>query len=160
MRTVLFFSLAACTPDPTSEASPTADTAAAPTEGTLALTFRIDTDYQAAMDEPAIGTFYGSFWHGSEVTSLGPDDDAVDLGGIEVALDLTAENPTGIVFTSGALPAEEIVVLGFLDSDANADPAAPGPDDADPVTLPNDNDFDVIGGTESTVEVFFGFLNP
>ncbi|MFT4978473.1 MAG: hypothetical protein ACI8S6_004383, partial [Myxococcota bacterium] len=30
----------------------------------------------------------------------------------------------------------------------------------DPVTLPTQNDFDVIGGEETTVEVFFGFLNP
>ena len=30
--------------------------------GKLALTFRIDSDYQAAMDEPAVGTFYGAFW--------------------------------------------------------------------------------------------------
>ena len=135
-----------------------ADTTA--TEGTLALTFAIDTDYQAAMDEPAVGTFYGAYWLGEEVTSLGPDDGAVSLGSIEVEVDLTDANPTAVLTTSPALPATEIVILGFLDSDANADADDPGPDDRDPVTLPNDNDFDVVGGAETTVEVFFGLLNP
>ncbi len=153
----VLLALTACTSDLT---TPSDTGTPAPTEGTLALTFRIDTDYQAAMDEPAIGTFYGSFWRGSEVTSLGPDDGAEDLGGIEVALDLTAANPTGVLLTSDPLPAEEIVVLGFLDSDANAVLGAPEPDTKDPVTLPNDNDFDVVGGEETTVEVFLGFLNP
>jgi len=146
--------VAACSAEKVETAAPVAG------DGTLALTFGIDSDYLAAMEEPAVGTFYGSFWLGSEVTSLGPDDGAMDLGGIEVALDLTDGGPTAVLFTSGPLPAEEIVVLGFLDSDANTDPGAPGPDAKDPVTLPNDNDFDVVAGQETTVEVFFGLLNP
>ena len=130
-------------------------------EGTLALTFRIDADQMSLMDEDPVGVFYGSFWRGSEVSSLGPDDGAEDLGGIEVNVDLRPDGgPTGVLFTSGPLPAEEIVVLGFLDTDGNADPAAPEPDAKDPVTLPNDNDFDVVGDAETTVEVFFGLLNP
>jgi hypothetical protein len=130
------------------------------TEGTLALTFRIDSDYQAQMDEAATGTFYGAYWLADEVTSLGPEEGAVSLGSIEVSLDLTADNPSTVLLTSPALPAVEVVILGFLDSDANADPSDPSPDTKDPVTLPTQNDFDVVGGEETTVEVFFGFLNP
>jgi hypothetical protein len=146
-----------------SSAKHTGETAApGPGAGTRALTFRIDTDYQAAMDEEAVGVFYGAFWRGSEVTSLGPDDGAQDLGAIRVdPLDLRdGGGPTTVLFTSELLPAEEVVVLGFLDSDGNADPDDPGPDAKDPVTLPNDNDFDVLGGQTTTVEVFFGLLNP
>lgn len=129
--------------------------------GTLALTFRMNDDYFGQMDAEAIGTFYGAFWHGADVTSLGPNDGAVDLGSIEVPnVDLrVAGGPTAVMFTSGPLPVEEIVVLGFLDVDGNG-AATHDPDDKDPVTLPNDNDFDVIGDAETVVEVYFGLLNP
>ena len=138
-----------------------ADTGPAATEGTLALTFRIDTDYQALMDEEAVGTFYGAYWLGEEVTSLGPDEGAESLGSIEVAVDLRdGGGPTAVLVTSPPLPVTEIVILGFLDSDGNADPGDPSPDNKDPVTLPSQNDFDVVGGQETTAEVFFGFLNP
>ena len=138
----------------------TAGGEATATTGTLALTFRIDSDYRDGMDEPAIGDFHGAFWRGSDVTSLGPDAGAEDLGDIFVGgLDLTGD-PSPVMFRSGELPIEEVVVLGFLDSDGNADPDSPDPDSKDPVTLPNDNDFDVIGGVETEVEVFLGFLNP
>ena len=155
--------LIACSGSPDKDsATPTGTTPPTSGEGTLALTFRMDADQMTNMQEPAIGTFYGSFWRGSEVSSLGPDDGAEDLGGIEVTgIDLTVGGgPTGVLFVSGPLPAEEVVVLGFLDTDGNADPNDLGPDSKDPVTLPNDNDFDVVGDAETTVEVYFGLLNP
>ena len=130
--------------------------------GQLALTFAIDSDYAAAMDEPPSGTFYGSFWRGDEVSGVGPDDGAVDLGGVQVD-DLTLPldgSGTTVVFTSADLPTGEVVLLGFLDSDGNTDPANPGPDAKDPVTLPSDNDFDVVDGAVTEVRVFFGLLNP
>jgi hypothetical protein len=65
-----------------------------------------------------------------------------------------------VLFTTGALPVGEVTILGFIDSDGNADPDAPSPDAKDPVTLPSDNEFDVIGGQETTVEVYFGLINP
>jgi hypothetical protein len=113
------------------------------------------------MDEPAIGPFWGSIWRATEVSGIGPEEGAVDLGDVYVEeIDLTGAIPTAVLFTTDELPAEEVVVLGFLDSDGNADPGSPDPDSKDPVTLPNDNDFDVIGGETTTVEVYFGFLNP
>jgi hypothetical protein len=114
------------------------------------------------MDEAPNGTFYGSFWRGDEVSGVGPDEGAVDLGGVQIDdLSLALDgSSTAVVFTSGPLPTGEVVLLGFLDSDANTDPANPGPDAKDPVTLPSDNDFDVIDGEVTEVRVFFGLLNP
>ena len=129
--------------------------------GKLALTFRLDSDYMAVMDEDPVGTFYGSLWRGSEVSGIGPEAGAVDLGGIRVDLDLLPEGgPTAVLFTSEDLPVEPVVVLGFLDSDDNADPGSPGPDPNAPVTQPGQNEFLVAGDTVTEVEVFFGLLNP
>ena len=44
----------------------------------------------------------------------------------------------------------------FLDVDGNG-AATHDPDDKDPVTLPNDNDFDVVGDAETVVEVYKAF---
>jgi hypothetical protein len=142
-----------------------ADTAPAPTEGLLALTFAIDSDYAAQLaeiGEAPRGSFYGSFWRGDEVTGAGPVDGAVDLGAIEVSgLDLALDGTaSAVLFTSGPLPVGEVVVLGFLDTDANSTAADRGPDAKDPVTLPSDNDFDVLGGETTEARVFFGLLNP
>ena len=132
------------------------------TEGILLLRFRIDTDYLALMEEQPTGPFYGAFWRGSEVSSIGPEDGAESLGAIyveEFTLP-TDGSPTEVLLIQDDLPAEEVIVLGFMDSDGNAAVTDPAPDGKDPVTLPNDNDFDVIGGEETEVTVFFGFLNP
>ena len=165
----LLLPLAACAADPKSGDSAAAgDTADAdsgapePAEGQLALRFAIDADYAALMSEPPNGAFYGSFWLASEVSAVGPDPGAVDLGGIEVQ-GLTLDplgGETAVMFTSGPLPSVDIVVLGFLDSDANSSEADRGPDAKDPVTLPAGNRFDVVGGETTEVRVFFGLLNP
>jgi len=141
------------------------DTAPAPTEGVLALRFAIDSDYAAQLadiGESPRGTFYGSFWRGEEVTGTGPVEGATDLGAIEVSgIDLSPDGASSaVLFTSGALPVGEVVVLGFLDTDANSTAADRGPDAKDPVTLPADNDFDVVGGETTEARVFFGLLNP
>lgn len=129
--------------------------------GTLALTFAIDPDYKDIMEEPATGSFYGSFWRDEDVSGAGPADGAEDLGGIYVeTVDLEPDGgPSAVLFTSGEL-SDTVVVLGFLDSDANADPENPDPDKKDPVTLPGQNEFVVVPGEETTIQVFFGFLNP
>lgn len=151
----------ACKPEP-EDSTPPVDTD--PGVGTLALSFAIEPDYipiLAGDGQEPVGTFYGSFWRGDEVTGAGPDEGAVDLGSIEVALvDLTPDGgPSAVLFTSEELPAIEVVVLGFLDTDSNGGETH-DPDDGDPVTLPADNDFDVIEGETTAVTVFFGLLNP
>ena len=131
------------------------------TPGQLSIRFAIEPDYQEAMDEDAIGTFRGSVYWADDVGATGPVEGAVALESIEVeGVDLVAANPTAVMHTTGELAPGEVVILGFLDSDGNADPEDPGPDAKDPVTLPSDNDFDVVPGETTEVEVFFGFLNP
>ena len=129
--------------------------------GQLELRFAIDADWHASMDEPALGDFTGSFWNKDDVTGLGPDPDAVDLGAIFVGgVDLREGDATDFVFTSEPLEADSVVVLGFLDTDGNRDLDNPDPDDDDPVTLPSDNAFHIVDGETTQVTVFFGLLNP
>lgn len=129
--------------------------------GKLALRFEIDADWRDEMDEDAVGDFFGSFWNGDEVDNLGPMDGADSIAGCDTpGLDLR-EGATEVLFTSDAFDADaEIVVLGFLDSDGNATPGDEDPDSKDPVTLPHQNRFTVVGGETTEVTVFFGFLNP
>ena len=159
---MLILALACTTPGDPGDTG-TEDTAqAAPGEGAIALTFAMDTDYMALMEEEASGSFYGAFWRGEEVSSIGPEEGAVSLGSIRVdGITLPADgSATAVLYTHEGLPAEEVVVLGFLDSDGNADLDSPSPDSKDPVTLPGDNDFDIAGGETPEARVFFGFLNP
>ena len=148
--------LLACTQSPIDS---TPDTSPPP-PGTLALTFGIDSDYLAMMQEPAAGTFYGTFWRGDEVMGFGPIAGAEELSDFQVILDLQDGGPSEVLFESPELPAIEVVVLGFLDSDANSTSEDREPDAKDPVTLPGDNDFDVLSGQRTEVQVFFGLLNP
>ena len=130
--------------------------------GNLSFRFAMDTDYMAAMDEPAVGNFYGSIYLGEDVSGVGPND------GAEALTSLLVENitlptdgsSTEVLLTVEDLPATEIVVLGFMDSDGNADPDNPNPDAKDPVTLPSDNDFDVIEDQTTESRIYFAFLNP
>ena len=95
--------------------------------GTLELGFQMDTDYMALMEEPAQGSFYGAFWYGDEVSSIGPEDGAISLGSILVESVVLPEDGSATIplFVQTDLPAEEVVVLGFLDSDGNADSINP-----------------------------------
>ena len=152
--------LAGC--PPTDDDDSAVDDDDASEEGTLAVSFRIDADWADAMDEPAIGSFYGSIYRSEEVTALGPDDGAEALGDVYVeTVDMTGETlTTEVLFTTAPLPSGWVVILGFVDSDGNSVEDDRSPDDGDPVTLPNDNQFEVLGGGETPAEVLFDFLNP
>jgi hypothetical protein len=130
--------------------------------GTLSFQFAMDTDYMDAMDEPAEGNFYGAIYLAEDVGSIGPVDGAESLASLDVENIIlpTDGSSTEILITIPDLPATEIFALGFLDSDGNADPENPLPDGKDPVTLPSDNDFDVIEDEDTPVRVYFAFLNP
>ncbi len=128
--------------------------------GQLELSFSLDEDQQDRMDESPIGAFTGSFYRASDVTVLGPNNDAEDLGDIFVEeVDLRLGN-TEVLFSSADLPVDAVVVLGFLDSDSNRDLDEPDPDHKDPVTLPGENTFLVVAGTTTEAVVHFGFLKP
>ena len=64
------------------------------------------------------------------------------------------------LWTEENLPIQEVYFLAFIDSDGNSDPENTNPDSKDPVTLPSDNDFDVIGGEVTEVTVLFAMLYP
>lgn len=168
MRVAAVF-LAACSgggDDGTTSPTTTPPTSTADTgpvgEGTLAITFAIDPDYVPYMDEEPVGPFWGDVYLSDDVSSIGPDPGATALAAIAVALvDLPRDGTaTAVLATTVPLPAVEVAILGFQDSDDNADPGAPDPDDADPVTLPHQNRFQVVADAETTVQVYFGLLNP
>jgi hypothetical protein len=131
-----------------------------PGEGTLAVSFSIDADWQAAMEEPALGTFHGGIFLTDEVTALGPEEGAEPLELVTVLVDLTGGSPTPVLYTTGALSEGWVDVLGFLDSDGNVVPGTDEPDAKDPVTLPADNEFQVVADAETPAQVHFGLLNP
>jgi hypothetical protein len=122
----------------------------------------MDTDYMEAMDEPAEGNFYGSLYLAEDVTGTGPLEGATVLASLDVENIVlpTDGSSTEIKITISDLPVTEVVALGFLDSDGNADVSTPNPDAKDPVTLPSDNDFDVVEDEDTTARIYFAFLNP
>jgi len=145
--------------DTAQTAAPTAEEL--PTTGALALRFAIDEDYAALMDEPPEGTFYGSFWHSEDVDALGPIEGAEAINVMELELALPMDgSATEVLWTEENLPVGEIYMLGFLDSDGNSDPENTNPDSKDPVTLPNESDFDVVGGETTEVTVMMSMLYP
>ena len=157
-----FILLTACA-DKATDTSTSDDTAEVetPTTGSLALRFSIDEDYAAVMDEPPTGKFYGSFWRGEDVDALGPMEGSESLGTFQVMIDLPMDgSQTEVLFTKEDLPAQEVYILGFLDSDGNNDPENSNPDAKDPVTIPSENDFDVVGGETTEVNVFMSMLYP
>ena len=68
--------------------------------------------------------------------------------------------PTDALTTVADLPAGWVTILGFVDSDANAQETGGDPDSGDPVTLPPQNEFEVLADTETSVTVYFGLLYP
>jgi len=131
-------------------------------KGTLSFQFAMDTDYMDAMDEPAEGNFYGSLYLAEDITGTGPVEGATALSSLDVENIIlpTDGSSTEIMIMISDLPATEVVALGFLDSDGNADLSNPKPDGKDPVTLPSDNDFDVVEDEDTTARIYFAFLNP
>ncbi len=140
----------------------TGDTGPSPTEGTFVARFQIDTDWQAEMEEDPVGPFYGSVFDAYDVDNSGPYEGVEAIGSVDIEfLDLTeGGGPSEILWSSEPTDLERICILGFLDSDGNADSEDPDPDSKDPVTLPNDNKFYTVFGEETEITVWFKFLNP
>ncbi|MES2639908.1 MAG: hypothetical protein V4850_10515 [Myxococcota bacterium] len=158
MLMLLLASLLACTgPSGNDTAGDTAP-AIATGPGTLALSFRIDDDYIATMakgGEAPVGPFYGSCFREDDATATGPVEGALPLFDLEVPLDLTPDGgPTGMLYTTTPLDPQIVWILGCLDSDAN------GCDEGDPITLPNENKFQIAAEAETANEIYFGMLRP
>lgn len=130
--------------------------------GTLALSFRMDDDYLAAIAEngqTALGSFGGEIYAEADASSVGPNEGAVSLYSFSVeGVDLTADGgPTDVLHVTEALDAQIVWVLGCLDIDVPADGCG---DVGDPITVPNENKVQVVGGTETPFTVYMGMLRP
>src|SRR5437762_3284550 len=110
----LLFS-ACATQEPADSAEPT-PTSTAP--GTLHLSFRMDADLIASMDEPPAGSFFGALYADADATAEGPVDGAAPLLDLEVpGLDLTAGGgPSPVTWDSEPLAPQDVWILGCLDS--------------------------------------------
>ncbi len=137
-----------------SDSSSAHDTAHGP--GTLALAFQMEADLIPSMTAPPVGTFGGSIYAEADATALGPNDGAVSLEDISVALDLTNNGgPTGVVYTTQPLAGGVVWILGCLD--LNGDGCAnPG----EPITIPNEDKVIVVAGAETPFTVVMNMLDP
>jgi hypothetical protein len=162
MSPFLLLFVLACGGEPAADSGGAGDGGAAAGPGTLSLSFGIDLDYRDVMEEPAVGPFWGTVYRAEDVSGVGPADGAEGLADVYVeVVDLSGEGGASeALFETGPLEPGEVVILGFLDSDGNAEAGAPDPDDRDPVTLPADNGFTVVGDTSTAAQVWLGFLNP
>lgn len=151
-----FLMLAACSGGGDSTADSADKTGTTPTgPTTLSLSFKMEDDLIPSMSEPAIGTFRGSIYDDADANSIGPVDGAVSLHDFVVEnVDLSdGGGPTGVLYTT-EIAAARVWILGCLDSDLNEC------DQADPITLPNDNHPPLTAGVDNPVEVYLGLLNP
>lgn len=149
---------ATATPAPTPTAAPEAG------EGRLALRFKLQEDwydYLVERGETPSGPFWGAIY-GGVVGETGPTSDSVLLGDVfvEEVTFLPNDGVTEILFTTELIPTGTVYVLGFVDSDRNADFDAPGPDAKDPVTVPSGNSFTVSANQTRDAVVFFDMLFP
>ena len=128
----------------------------------LNVQFAIDPNVAKKLDDPSRGPFVGQVFHSEDVNSLGPTNGAVPLGDITVDdLDLPDDgSTTEVEFHISPVPALPVTILGFVDTDGNRNEDDPQPDRGDPVTLPGDNEFQLVADHQNLVTVFFGLLNP
>lgn len=135
----------------------TAETGTAPAEGpaTLVLSFDLDADLIPTMEEPAAGTFHGSVYAEGDASAIGPNDGAVPLVDFSSdALDFgTAGGVSAPSATVTPVDPQVVWILGCFDSDAN------DCDCADPITIPNENKFQITPG-ENALTLTMSLLNP
>jgi hypothetical protein len=132
------------------------------TASTLGLAFELDPDLILAMDEPATGVFHGSVFAEADASAVGPNDGATSLVDFDSAvLDFGAEG--GVVSVGTLLPDElapQIVwILGCLDTTATADDPGDDCECGDPITVPNEDKFQLAPGRNDLV-VQLTLLHP
>jgi hypothetical protein len=143
--------LLCCTQAPPGEIKP--DETGTPIDsGRLALRYTISPALVEQMEEPARGVFYGQLFDAETGETL--------LDSVEHHLDLgDGTIPTDLLHTTVPITVQEVVVMGFLDSDANAGETGMGEDAGDPVALPEDNRLAVIIDSTNAVTVLLGALH-
>ena len=105
-----------------------------------------------------LGAVYGSIYRTADVTIVGPNAGAEPVASFQFnAVDVRTTTDGPYVIDT-LLPAGDYQVLGFLDSDANADPAAADPDANDPVMIPGRPVH--VECAEQTATIRFSLLLP
>lgn len=120
----------------TDAADDSADTAT--TTGTVILRFSVSKGVRKSpnLEDPLVGTIYGSLWHKADIALTGPRDGAEDLQSVEVTgVDLTEAEVSAASWQSAPLDPGDYMFLGFFDVDGNG-AEEHDPDSGDPVTLP------------------------
>jgi hypothetical protein len=109
---------------------------------------------------PIAGPIWGSVYRAADVTIGGPRPGTTAVANFHfTGVDVSA-GPSAMEYTIDTqLPGgQQYQILGFMDSDGNADPMDPGPDVGDPVMIP-------IGGfpmqcAQQHITAEFGLLLP
>jgi hypothetical protein len=130
------------------------------TEGTAKLSFGVTNGVRQNINlvDELDGDIYGQLFLSFEVTLTGPIEGAQPHGDVEMlGVDLTTDEVTVEVWTSGMLEQDEYTFLGFFDVDGNGSDTR-DPDAGDPVTLPVTNKFDVKPGEEVEITAMFDLV--
>jgi len=136
------------------------DDSAAPTTGTLSLSFSVTAGSRESpnLEDPLVGDIRGSLFLTEEVGLMGPDDGAEAYGDIEIlGVDLQVVDPSTETWTSGPLDPGEYTFLGFFDLDGNGT-VDYEPDPGDPATLSTTNHFPVTAGEDTAGVVLFDLV--
>jgi hypothetical protein len=113
-----------------------------------------------APEEP-VGRFFGSLFHRDDVDVQGPKDGTTEIQTFDVAVDLRPDGgPTAPLLTTRDVEPGWVTVLGFLDTDGNADLHDALPEGGDPCTVPDENEFEVVPAGVTPAVVRFGILYP
>lgn len=90
-----------------------------------------------ALTDPLRGPIWGDVYRAEDVTLGGPREGAAPLGSFHFPdVDATVAGEGVVHEIDLDLPVGQYQLLGFMDTDGNADPESPRPDQGDPVTLP------------------------
>lgn len=136
-----------------------AEVEADPLANTVTISFTLPEGVRSNPNlvDPPQGTVYGQLFRYAEVSVTGPKDGAEPFDDVEVDIDLREVDVSAETWTSGALPADVYVFLGFFDVDGNgADD--PDPDNGDPVPLATTNDFTIVDGEATTLVAQFDIV--
>jgi hypothetical protein len=98
------------------------------------------------LEAPLRGTVVGSVYRSEDVRITGPIEGSSAVASFRFEDIDVVDGPSRRARIDEELPAGDYQILGFLDIDGNADPAAPDPDTGDPVFIP-------IGGFTLECEV-------
>lgn len=108
-------------------------------QGRLVATFDATASVResAALEGELRGMVVLSVFRDEDVSVVGPKEGAEAVASITLDEVDIRTGPSAPILLDALLPAGQYQLLGFMDTDANADPASPSPDAYDPVLIPS-----------------------